>query len=264
MNEGRLKNKVAIVIGASGDAGGVIVRRMHEEGMSGFSLTYSSNEAKVRELAKNLKLEPLIMQVDFTGPNAEKEAKEVVRETVKKYGKVDVLVNNSGVWAPKPFLEETEEEWDSTMAINVKGARAFMKAVIPQMMQHGGGSIINISSIAAKFGAGYQAAYSASKGALESLTRSLADEFARFLIRINAIAPSLMDTQAVRKYMSAETIARYIQHTPMKRLVTPEDIAEAVVFLASDESKNITGQTLVIDAGMRMIGLSVPLSANGG
>ncbi|MEW6329012.1 MAG: SDR family oxidoreductase, partial [Candidatus Micrarchaeota archaeon] len=110
MNEGRLKNKVAIVTGASGDSGGVIVRRMHGEGVNGFALTYSSNEAKVRGLAKNLKLEPLIMRVDFTGPNAEKEAKEVVQETVKRYGKVDVLVNNSGVWAPKPFLEETKEE----------------------------------------------------------------------------------------------------------------------------------------------------------
>ncbi|MEW6328505.1 MAG: SDR family oxidoreductase, partial [Candidatus Micrarchaeota archaeon] len=124
--------------------------------------------------------------------------------------------------------------------------------------------IVNISSIAAKFGAGYQAAYSASKAAVEGLTRSLADEFARFLIRINSIAPSLMDTQAVRKHMSKETIDRYIGHTPMKRLVTPEDVADAVLFLASDESRNITGQTLVIDAGMRVIGLSVPLSANEG
>lgn len=178
----------------------------------------------------------------------------------KHYGRLDVVVNNAALYAGLsfgPFDKISEDEWDSCMGINVKGIWQMCKAAVPLIKKGGqGGSIINIASLAATFGMPYGGHYSASKAAVIGFTRSLAREIAKTDIRVNAIAPSLIDTpgtKAFLKDMEEKMTGAVVQGQSIKRQLTQEDVAGSVLFLASDESKFMTGQTMAVDGGTVML-----------
>lgn len=180
----------------------------------------------------------------------EEEWIRIVDETVKRFGKIDILVNNAGISGATPLLDMTLEEWNRIMTINLTGTFLGQKHVIPHMIQSGGGSIFNISSIAGLTGGSGAGAYTASKGAVRLLTKATAIDFAKHNIRANSIHPGYIATPMTVDLMANDTMKQWFHaQTPLPRLGSPEDIAAGALFLASDESSFITGIELPIDGG---------------
>ncbi|HVZ11382.1 MAG TPA: SDR family NAD(P)-dependent oxidoreductase, partial [Candidatus Paceibacterota bacterium] len=178
---------------------------------------------------------------------------QVFTEIAHKFGRLDILVNNAGIYVSKPALEITEQEWDRMLAINLKGQFLCAQRAAKEMLKANRGRIINISSIASgQVGVGIAggAHYSASKGAIIALTETLAVEWAPQGILVNAIAPGGIDTpMANPQGVSAQEMDKAMAHVPLKRIGQPQEVAAAVVFLASEESSYITGSTLYVDGG---------------
>ena len=178
---------------------------------------------------------------------------QVFDEVISHFGRVDILVNNAGIFKPKPAMEITEEEWDETLSINLKGQFLCAQRAAQEMKKRKWGRIINISSIASGgAGIGFSGAahYTASKGGILGMTETLADEWAQYGITVNAIAPGAIDTPMVdASHMSKEAMQAMLAHIPLKRMGKPEEVSAAVAFLASEEASYITGATLYIDGG---------------
>jgi len=251
---GRLDDKVAIITGAARGNGEGAARVMTREGAT-VVLTDVLDE--VHETAKDISeqgYKAVSFKMDVTKPA---EVNAVVQEVLEQFGKVDILVNNAGVCWPVPFIDMTDEVRDKTFDINIKGPFICTKAVLPSMLKRKYGRIINISSVSGPLVADVgECAYGASKGALWGFTRTLALEVAKEGITVNAICPGMIETEMV-KQMAVRTnpknpedvlkdLARGI---PMGRLGTVEEVGELVAFLASDESKYITGTPVIIDGG---------------
>ena len=179
----------------------------------------------------------------------------VVQETIKslekEHGNIEILINNAGISKDNLFVKFKEEEWDTTIDINLKGAFNCSRALAMSMMRKRAGKIINISSVVGLMGSAGQAAYAASKSGLFGLTKSLAQEFATRNVQINAIAPGYISTDMTGA-LGQELIQRVLTKIPAERLGEPIDIAKAVIFLASPGASYITGQTLAVDGGMTM------------
>jgi NAD(P)-dependent dehydrogenase (short-subunit alcohol dehydrogenase family) len=181
----------------------------------------------------------------------------MVEQTVQRWGRINILVNDAAVSARKGLLDVTEEEWDRVLAVNLKGPMLCCKAVVPHLRNQKGGAIINISSGSGFRPGGAALAYSCSKAAVAHLSRCLASDFAPDHIRVNTIAPGLTDTPMTRKKwptdadMMRTATASNIQN-PMRVILDPSDLANAVLFLASDAARYITGQTLHVNAGSWM------------
>lgn len=250
----RLKDKVAIITGAASGMGLAGAQLFAREGakvvMTDVSVDALETEAAAIEKSGGT---VLALPLDVAKTSS---WEEVVDQTVAKFGRVDVLVNNAGVHKPLGVLDTTEDDWDFVMNINAKGVWLGVKAVIPHMQKAGGGSIINVSSIAAFLG-GLQAdgggmAYSASKGAVRSVSKHMAQAFAANNIRVNTIHPGpiytgLAKATGITKEEMGEV---YGAGTPIPPHVgDPEDIGYGMLYLASDESKFVTGEELVIDGG---------------
>lgn len=182
-----------------------------------------------------------------------KEVEEMVKKTVEKFGKVDILVNNAGICQFKPFLELTEDEWQKTLDINLKGYFLCAKAAAKEMAKQKSGAIVNIASVVmGQIGMGMAglAHYSASKGGIAALTKTLALELAPHNIRVNTIAPGAIDTpMAASVKTDPKTLEQTLAMIPMRRMGKPEEIANAVLFLASNDSSYITGSIVVVDGG---------------
>ncbi|HID20790.1 MAG TPA: SDR family oxidoreductase, partial [Planctomycetaceae bacterium] len=176
-------------------------------------------------------------------------AVQVVEELIKQWGSVDILVNNAGVIRDKLLMAMEPEDWRIVIDINAVGAFNFTRAVIPHMVRARRGCIINISSVSATFGGRGQVNYSASKGAVNSFTRSLASEVAKRGVRVNAIAPGMIETEMSKAVRSSwgEEILKTI---PLKRFGKPEDIAAVALFLASPAASYVTGQVIAVDGGI--------------
>lgn len=181
------------------------------------------------------------------------EVKKVFADVVKKFKRLDILVNNAGIYQPKPALELTEEDWERTIHINLKGQFLCAQAAARVMAQQKWGRIINIASIASGqtgIGIAGGAAYTASKGGILGMTETLATEWASVGILVNAIAPGAIDTpMASVKDIPKEIMKQYLAKIPLKRFGKSEEVSAAVVFLASDEASYITGSTLYVDGG---------------
>ena len=186
--------------------------------------------------------------------NAE-EINRMVEITIRELGGIHVLVNNAGIILRKPAEEMAEEEWDRVIDINLKGSFLCSQAAARAMMQAGqGGRIINISSIMGGVSLPPRAAYCASKGGIVALTKDLAAEWAKHAITVNAIAPGWTVTEMTQSYFSQEPVRRFVlERIPLNRLGKPEDIAHAAVFLASEYSDYITGQTIYVDGGWTIL-----------
>ena len=238
-----LKNKVAIVTGAGQGIGAGIAKKLAGEGCN--LVLADLNEENCQKVAGEISDAGVKIIVAKCDISKKEDVESLMSKVKENFGKVDILVNNAGIYPFKPFAEMTVEDWDKVININLRGDFLMIKSALGLIA--GGGSIINISSIASIVGFSGLSHYCASKSGINGLTRALALELAPKNIRINAIAPGAIETPgaATDEKVMAQTIAAI----PMKRMGTPEDIAGAVIFLASNLSSYITGQVIVVDGG---------------
>ncbi len=186
--------------------------------------------------------------------NREADVEAAVARTVERWGRLDVLVNNAGIYARGDVLTTSRERWDEIMAVNVTGAFLCAKYAVPHMIERGGGSIVNVSSEAGLVGIANQTAYNVSKAALIALTRSMALDFAAHNIRVNCVCPGttltpLVESAVAREAEPEQALTRLGDVRPLKRLGKPEEIAAAILLLAADEAAYATGAVLAVDGG---------------
>ena len=181
---------------------------------------------------------------------SEENWQEVVTQTTTRYGGLDILVNNAGIYRISPLEQTPLAVWERIMQVNVAGVFLGTKVAIPEMRKRGGGSIINISSTAGLVGGANSSAYQASKGAVRIFTKSTAIEYAKEGIRANSVHPGVIDTDMIAELLSDPIVRQErLDAVPLRRIGTAEDVAYAVLYLASDESSYVTGAELVIDGG---------------
>jgi len=250
---GRLAGKVAIITGAAGGIGLAMAQKFAEEGAKvvAVDVQFELLEERINEI--NTKGgDALALKLDVSSSD---EWTNVIEETVKKYGKIDILVNNAAIQVGKSVKEATLAEWNRVMTINATGTFLGMQTVIPKMQENGKGSIINMSSIGALVGGaydGYDVAYSASKGAVRSMTKHAAQVLAKDNIRVNSVHPGVINTPMVESSLKNNPELRKtieVNYPLPPHLGDPKDLAYMVLFLASDESKFATGSEFVVDGG---------------
>ncbi|HET7760698.1 MAG TPA: glucose 1-dehydrogenase [Gaiellaceae bacterium] len=246
---GRLDGKVAVITGAAGGIGREAAVLFSEEGASVCVADVSAEAGKEAAAACR---EAFFQQVDVTDPAS---VDAMYAATVERYGGVDVLYNNAGIMpADDASVLETEPDaWDRVLAVNTKGVYLCCRHGIPRLLERGGGSVINVASFVALVGAATsQIAYTASKGAVLSLTRELAVEFARQGVRVNALCPGPVETPMLMRLFEDDPAAyeRRRVHLPMGRLAKAREIALGALFLASDESSYVNGSTFLVDGGL--------------
>lgn len=243
-----LEGKVALVTGGSRGIGRAVAETLAKAGAH-VVITYRSNSAAAEETIAAIEAAGGKAEaVSFDVASAE-VAGETVRGIAKRIGRLDILVNNAGIARDQLLLRVKEEEITDTFATNVAGAIWCAKAAIRPMMKAKSGRIINLSSVVAEAGNPGQAVYSASKAALLGLTKTLAREYAKRGVTVNAVAPGYIDTDMTSGLPEAATQA-IVEQTPLGRVGRPEEVAAAVLFLASDEAAYITGQVLRVNGGM--------------
>jgi 3-oxoacyl-[acyl-carrier protein] reductase len=250
----RLEGRVALVTGGSRGIGRAIVCALAREGAK-VAFVYHSNREAADSLVEELKRdqrETLAFQCDVKQKSA---AEKVVDEVIQKWGKLDILVNNAGVIRDSLLATLTEENWTEVIATNLNSVYNFCQAVTRQMMSQRYGRMINISSVSADFGNPGQANYAASKGGVDGFTHCVAAELAKRNITVNAVSPGFIETDMTLSVRSAAG-DHIVKRIPARRLGRPEDVAHAVVFLASEESAYITGQVLRVDGGLTLGGFN--------
>jgi len=246
----RLQNKVAVITGGSRGIGFATVQAFLKEGAT-VILTASSPATAEKAVAK-IKQQNPEAKVSGISPNLSdlESVRNAFGEIVRQYGRIDILVNNAGVSESTPFENYTEETYEKVMDLNVKGVFTATKAASEYMIPAGSGVILTTSSMVSISGQPSGFAYPASKFAVNGLTVSLARELGPKGIRVNAVAPGIIETDMM-KAVPKEVIEPMIQRIPLRRLGQPEDIAKAFVFLASEEASYITGVVLSVDGMMR-------------
>jgi len=246
----KLKGKVAIITGAKSGIGLATAIRLADEGAKVVVADVKSAHEEVSELVKR-GAEALFVQVDVS--NGEQVA-ALVERTLVVFSRIDVLVNNAGIELTKKITETTEAEWEHLMNVNLKGVFLCSKAAIPIMHRNGGGVIVNVASELGLVGGSEIAAYSASKGGVVQLTKAMAIDHADEGIRVNCVAPGPVSTpllEAIIENLSKPEKERQsiVSKTLLKRLARPEEIANVIAFMASDESSYMTGSVVVVDGG---------------
>jgi NAD(P)-dependent dehydrogenase (short-subunit alcohol dehydrogenase family) len=247
----QVRDRVAVVTGSGQGIGEGIARRL---ALAGAKVVLNDIAPdKIEQVGKQLDAEGAVGFPVVADVSTKEGADGLIAAAVERFGRVDILVNNVGIARDKWISKMTDEDWDSVMTVNLKSQFLTCRAAVPHMRTQDHGRIVNISSRAWLGGAG-QANYSASKGGVVSLTRTLALELAKFGVTVNCVAPALVDTPLFQA-LGDETKDRLAGTVPMGRVGTPADIAEAVAFFASDEASYITGQIVYVCGG-RSIGAS--------
>jgi len=245
----KLANQVAIVTGAGQGIGRAIALTLAKEGAAVIVNDINLESAKkVAEEIKSQGGQAQPLKADIANGD---EVSKMVKETVDSFKKIDILVNNAGIGKVIPAIETTEAQWDSIIDINLKGQFLCSQAVAKHMIKQKRGKIVNIASIGGHVGASGFAAYGASKGGVLQLTRVLAIEWAKYNIKVNTVSPGMTMTAMVEAAAKKlpDFFIKGIERTPLKRPAKPEDIANAVLFLAAPESDYITGQEIIVDGG---------------
>lgn len=246
----RLENKVAIITGAASGQGAAEARLFAKEGAK--VVATDMNDALLNEVVAEINAEFGDVAIAIKHDVAQEDNwVEVINQAVAKFGKIDVLVNNAGVSGRVHDLDSiTLDEWNFVMNINALGNFLGIKYVVPKMKENEGGSIVNISSIAGINGYGMLTPYAASKGASRLLAKGGANQLGPDNIRVNSVHPGFIETPMVAEYTQNEESRKYLEsQIPLRRIGKPEDVANVVLFLASDESSFITGTEIIIDGG---------------
>jgi len=243
-----LKDKVAIVTGGTKGIGKTICLLFAKEGatvIANFSKDVNAAEDLMKE-AKSKELNMRLFKADVTQFD---QVKEMVEETYAQYGRIDILINNAGLVRDNFLMLMNDDDWDALIKTNLNSLFYCCKAVIRKMIPERKGKIINISSISGILGTPGQTNYAATKGGGISFTKSLARELGPFNIHVNAVAPGLIESEVVSR-MPKEKVEAIIKSSSLGRIGKPEEVAQVVLFLASEASNYITGQTIVVDGGI--------------
>ena len=243
-----LEGKVALITGATRGIGKGIAEAYAAQGAN-VAFTYASSAGKADALVKELEAMGVTAKGYQSDAGDFQAAQDLVADVVKDFGTVDVLINNAGITRDTLLMRMSEEQWDEVIQTNLKSAFNLTKAVMRTMLKARSGSIINMSSVVGVKGNAGQANYAASKAGILGFTKSVALELGSRNIRCNAIAPGFIETE-MTDALDADTVQGWRDAIPLKRGGTPKDVADACVFLGSDMSAYITGQTLNVDGGM--------------
>lgn len=249
----RLKDKVALVTGSSRGVGKAVALGFAREGAK-VVINYTSNQGAANEVVKAIEemgTKAIAVKADVA---KKADAEALVQAAVQAFGRIDILVNNAGFTRPALLLKMTEDQWDQVVDIHLKGAFLCAQAAGVHMAEQQSGKIINVMSVAGLVGTVGQVNYSAAKGGILSMTKSIARELARYNVCCNVISLGIVATDMTEKIRSDEKLRDiYMNRILLKRFAEPDDISPAFVFLASGESNYITGQLLCVDGGYGMI-----------
>lgn len=242
----RLANKVAIITGGAGGIGLAAVKRFLEEGAKVAIVDYDKQQGEKMEAELGENVAFLAVDVSKLA-----DVKEMVEQVVDRFGKIDILINNAGITRDATLVKMSEEDFEKVIQINLNGVYYCTQAVAPHMIAQGSGKIISTSSVSGVYGNFGQTNYAATKAAIIGMTKTWAKELGRKGINVNAVAPGFTATPMVEK-MPEKVLQQMEGITSLQRLGKPEDIANAYLFLASDEASYITGHVLQVDGGIMM------------
>ena len=247
--------RVALITGAARGIGLATARRFLAEGWCVALLDIDGETLATTAAALNLPGRVLALEADVASAA---EVQQAVETIALRFERIDALVNNAGTAVFKPALETTPAEWQRVIDVNLTGPFLCTQAVAPLMRRHGGGAIVNITSISGLRASTLRVAYGTSKAGLAHLTKQLAAELASHKIRVNAVAPGPVETEMAKKVHSAAIRRDYHDSIPLGRYGTPEEIAAGIGFLCSDAASYINGQTLAVDGGFDAVGIGLP------
>jgi 3-oxoacyl-[acyl-carrier protein] reductase len=242
--------KVAVVTGASKGIGRACALRLAQDGMA-VVVNYSHSEASADAVVEQIRAaggEAIAVRADVSDPA---QVKELFKTVQKTYGQIDVLVNNAGIVRDEYLLMLNPENLDACIDLNLKGYFYCAQQAVLKMFRRKSGVVINMSSVSSEMALAGQTVYSATKGAVNALTRTMAKELAPYGIRVNAVAPGFIMTEMVEQ-LPAEKREEYLKAIPLGRLGTPEEVAGIVSMLASDTCSYMTGQVLILDGGLNL------------
>ena len=248
----KLDGKVAIITGGTDGIGKAIAHVFTKEGAK--VVIAGRNEEKGDRALRELKKAGEVTYVKADVSDSQ-QVRRMIEDTVQRYGRIDILVNNAAICPPGDILTTTETTWNEVIDVNLKGVFLCSKFAIPHMLKNGGGAIVNIGSINSLMAMENEAAYDASKGGVLMLTKAMALDFARSNIRVNCICPGAIETPMLTASLDSAkdpkaARASLIQKHPLRRTGTPEEIAQAALFLATKDSSFITGATIPVDGGI--------------
>ena len=243
---GRLAGKVAIITGAAGGIGAASARGFALEGAT--LLLTDAHASGAQQLAEEIGRGAIASAHDVA---SEADWQAVVAAALDAHGRIDILLNNAGVFLAAPLADTSLEDFRRVIDVNAVGVFLGMRAVVPSMLERRSGSIVNVSSVAGLGGSPFLTAYAASKWAVRGMTKVLAKELAPHGVRVNSLHPGQIDTDmnARQREKTPELVERLVRGIPMRRIGTPEEVADAALFLACDESVCVTGTELVVDGG---------------
>jgi 2-hydroxycyclohexanecarboxyl-CoA dehydrogenase len=248
-----LEGKTAIITGGAAGIGRAIALRLAADGAA--IAIIDVDAAKAQETVKELKAAGATAMAVACDITDYAQTKEAVASIAQALGRIDILVNNAGIDKQQLFIETDEALWDRMIAINYKGFLVATHAVIPYLMEQKSGTIVNLGSDAGRIGNAREVVYSGTKAAVMASTKALAQELARYGVRVNAVSPGpIQQTQLLGGLFEGEIGEKIAKLVPMRRLGTPQDVADVVAFFVSDDSRYLTGQILSVDGGLTMIG----------